>query len=325
MPTPVPTLDPPAISAALRRISGHVRHTPLLRIPGAALGVACAELWLKLEHLQLGGSFKARGMANRMHSQVIPPSGVVIASGGNAGIAVACVAQAMGVRCEVFLPELSSTAKRQALAALNAQVVVAGAAYNDALAACLERQRHSGALLMHAYDQFEVVAGAGTLAAEIEQTAGLPDRVLVSVGGGGLIAGVAAWFEGRCRVEALEPVGSPTLHAARAAGEPVDVAVSGLAADALGARRIGAIAWPITQRHVAASHLLPEAAIQQAQRLLWTELRLAVEPAAALPLAALLCGAVRPAAHERVALVLCGANFDPASLTAAESVRSEAR
>ena len=138
--------------------------------------------------------------------------------------------------------------------------------------------------------------------------------MLVSVGGGGLIGGIAAWFEGRCRVEALEPVGSPTLHAARAAGEPVDVAVAGLAADALGARRIGHIAWPICQRFVAASHLLPDAAILEAQRLLWTELRLAVEPAAALPLAALRSGAVRPAPQERVALVLCGANFDPATL-----------
>jgi len=138
--------------------------------------------------------------------------------------------------------------------------------------------------------------------------------VLVSVGGGGLIGGVAAWFASRCRVEALEPVGSPTLHAARAAGEPVDVAVGGLAADALGARRIGAIAWPITQQHVAAAHLLPEDAIADAQRVLWTELRLAVEPAAALPLAALRCGAVQPAAHERVVLVLCGANVDVAML-----------
>ena len=308
-------IDPAAIQAAQHRIAGHVRRTPLLRLSGAALGVACAELWLKLEHLQTGGSFKARGMFNRMLSLPIPPAGVVIASGGNAGIAVACAARALGVRCEVFLPEISSSAKRQALAALRATVVVGGAAYNDALAACLARQQATGALLMHAYDQDEVVAGAGTLAAEIEQDAGLPDRVLVSVGGGGLIAGVAAWFQSRCRVEALEPVGSPTLHAARAAGEPVDVAVGGLAADALGARRIGSIAWPISQRHVAAAHLLPEGAITQAQRLLWTELRLAVEPAAALPLAALRCGAVQPAAHERVALVLCGANFDPATLS----------
>lgn len=317
MDSSAPQVNPQAIAAARQRLAGHVRHTPLLRLPGAALGVDCAELWLKLEHLQLGGSFKARGMFNRMLSQPIPipAAGVVIASGGNAGIAVACAARALGVRCEVFLPELSSAAKRQALAALNATVVVGGAVYDDALAACLARQRETGALLMHAYDQPEVVVGAGTLAAEIEQDAGLPQRVLVSVGGGGLIAGVAAWFESRCRVEALEPVGSPTLHAAREAGQPVDVAVGGLAADALGARRIGAIAWDVSQRHVAASHLLAEEAIRLAQRLLWTELRLAVEPAAALPLAALRSGAIRPAADERIALVLCGANFDPGSLT----------
>ena len=312
--TTTAAVNPAAILAAQLRLQGHVRRTPLLRLPGAALGVGCAELWLKLEHLQLGGSFKARGMFNRMLSLPIPAAGVVIASGGNAGIAVACAAKALGVRCEVFLPELSSLPKRQALAALNATVVVGGAVYNDALAACLARQQETGALLMHASDQAEVVVGAGTLAAELEQEAGLPSRVLVSVGGGGLIAGVAAWFESRCRVEALEPVGSPTLHAARAAGEPVDVAVGGLAADALGARRIGALAWPISQQHVAAAHLLPEDAIAQAQRLLWTELRLAVEPAAALPLAALRCGAVQPGPHERVALVLCGANFDPSTL-----------
>ena len=163
----VPTIHPAAILAAQQRIAAHVRRTPLLRLPGAALGVGCAELWLKLEHLQLGGSFKARGMFNRMLSLPIPPAGVVIASGGNAGIAVACAARALGVRCEVFLPEISSTAKRQALAALQATVVVGGAAYNDALASCLSRQQDTGALLMHAYDQVEVVTGAGTLAAEI--------------------------------------------------------------------------------------------------------------------------------------------------------------
>ena len=308
-------INPQTIEVARQRIAGDVRHTPVLRLPGATLGVACAELWLKLEHLQIGGSFKARGMFNRMRSLPIPAAGVVIASGGNAGIAVACAARALGVRCEVFLPELSSAAKRQALATLQAHVVVGGAAYNDALAACLLRQQESGALLMHAYDQPEVVVGAGTLAAEIEADAGVPDRVLVSVGGGGLIAGIAAWFDGRCRVEALEPEGSPTLHAAREAGAPVDVAVGGLAADALGARRIGAIAWDIAQRQVAASHLLPDDAIRDAQRLLWTELRLAVEPAAALPLAALRCGAVVPQPRERIALILCGANFDPGSLS----------
>lgn len=307
-------VNPQTIAQARQRIAGDVRRTPLLRLPGEQLGVPGVALWLKLEHLQIGGSFKARGMFNRMRSHTVPPAGVVVASGGNAGIAVAQAAKALGVPCEVFLPELSTAAKRAALADLGAKVVVAGAAYSDALAACLARQQATGALLMHAYDQPEVVAGAGTLAAEIEEEAGLPSRILVSVGGGGLIGGIAAWCASRCRVEALEPVGSPTLHAARAAGEPVDVAVAGLAADALGARRIGSIAWAVAQQHVAASHLLPEAAIREAQQLLWRELRLAVEPAAALPLAALRCGAVQPTQGEAVALVLCGANFDPASL-----------
>ena len=285
-----------------------------MRLPGGALGLACAEVWLKLEHLQVGGSFKARGMFNRMRAQPIPPAGVVIASGGNAGIAVAAAAQSLGVRCEVYLPELSSAAKRAALAALNAEVVVSGAAYADALAASLRRQQETGALLMHAYDQPEVVAGAGTLMREVENEAGLPDRVLVSVGGGGLIGGIASWCASRCLVDALEPVGSPTLHAARAAGAPVDVAVGGYAADALGARRIGSVAWPITRQHVAASHLVANADILAAQKRLWRELRLAVEPAAALGLAALDAGLIHPQAHERVLLVLCGANFDPASL-----------
>ncbi len=310
-PTPI---DTASIRAAQRRIQGHVRRTPLWRLPGAQLGLPCAEVWLKLEHLQLGGSFKARGMFNRMLSMPVPAAGVVIASGGNAGIAVAQAARALGMPCEVFLPELSPAAKRAALHALNATVVVGGATYGDALAACLARQQASGALLMHAYDQPEVVAGAGTLAAEIEDEAGLPDHLLVSVGGGGLIGGIAAWTAGRCQVHALEPVGSPTLHAARQAGQPVDVDVSGLAADALGARRIGAIAWPLTQQFVAASHLLADADIAAAQRRLWDELRLAVEPAAALPLAALMSGAVRPDAADRVALVLCGANFKPGAL-----------
>jgi threonine dehydratase len=307
-------INPSAITQAAARIAGDVHHTPLLRISGATLGVPVAQLWLKLEHLQRGGSFKARGMFNRMRSLPVPAAGVVVASGGNAGIAVATAAQALGVPCTVFVPQLCPPAKRQALAELQATLVVGGAAYADALAACLKHQHSSGALLMHAYDQTEVIAGAGTLALEIEQDAGLPDQVLVSVGGGGLIAGVAAWFDGRTRVQALEPLGAPTLQAARAAGQPVDVAVGGLAADALGARRIGSLAWPICQRAVAGAFLVPDAAILAAQQQLWQVLRLAVEPAAALPLAALRAGLMPVAPHERVALVLCGANFDPTVL-----------
>ncbi|MCZ8176882.1 MAG: serine/threonine dehydratase [Burkholderiaceae bacterium] len=308
--------DQTDVATAASRIAADIRHTPVFRLRAASLGLGLdAELWLKLEQLQRGGSFKARGMFNRLRAQPVPAAGVVIASGGNAGIAAATAAQALGVRCEVFVPELASEAKRAALRARGAVLVVGGAAYADALAASLARQRETGALLLHAYDQPEVVAGAGTLAAELEADAGLPDRVLVSVGGGGLLGGLLAQWGGRCRIDALEPVGSPTLHAALAAGEPVDVAVDGLAADALGARRIGDIAWGLVRRHGVASHRVPDAAIAAAQRALWAELRLAVEPAAALPLAALQAGLVQPGQGERVALVICGANLDPASLS----------
>jgi threonine dehydratase len=306
------------IDSALRRLDmrqGHfLRKTPLWKLSGTALGVDCAEVWLKLEHLQVGGSFKARGMLNRLLANPIPASGVVIASGGNAGIATAAAAQALGVRCEVFVPTTSPEAKRVRLRDLGAEVVVTGAAYAQAFEACMARQQATGALLTHAYDQPEVLAGAGTLAAEIEAQGGVPDSVLVSVGGGGLIGGIAAWFEQRSRVVALEPERAPTLHSARQAGEPVDVAVGGIAADSLGAKRIGQLGWEVTQRHVKDALLLSDEAILAAQRWLWKELRLAVEPGAALGLAALQTGAYRPRTDEKVALILCGGNVDPSTL-----------
>lgn len=293
-----------------------MHETPLWKLPGSVFGVQVpgVEVWLKLEHMQVSGSFKARGMMNRLLANDIPESGAIVASGGNAGIATAAAAQALGVPCEVFLPVVSSEAKQARLRALGATVVLGGAVYADALASCLERQRVSGALLTHAYDQPEVVAGAGTLAREIERQGGLPDTVLVSVGGGGLIGGLAAWFASRSRVLALEPERAPTLFRAREAGQPVDVEVSGIAADALGARRIGAIAWDITQRHVAQALLLPDEAIRAAQLWLWKELKLAVEPAAALPLAALQSGLYQPRGGEKLCLIVCGANVDPATL-----------
>lgn len=291
-----------------------IRQTPLWVLPGKALGLPCAEVWLKLEHLQTGGSFKARGALYRLLSQRVPASGVVIASGGNAGIATAAAAKQRGVPCEVFLPEVSSPAKRERLRALGATVTVVGAAYAEAYAACVERQKTTGALLNHAYDQMEVVAGAGTVAAEMQTQYGLPDSVLVSVGGGGLIAGMAAHCHGISQVIALEPRLAPTLFAARQAGQPVDVAVSGVAADSLGAKRIGDICWQVQQTAVHSALLLEDDAIRAAQLWLWRELKLAVEPAAALGLAALQTGAYVPRADERVGLVLCGANIDPASL-----------
>ena len=298
------------------RAGGFLRQTPLWKLPSAAFGLAApgVEVWLKLEHMQVSGSFKARGMMNRLLANDIPESGVIVASGGNAGIATAAAAKALGVRCQVFLPGVSPEAKRARLRALGAEVVVVGELYPDALAACLARQKETGALLTHAYDQPEVVAGAGTLGQEIEAQGGLPDSVLVSVGGGGLIGGLAGWFEKRARVVALEPEKAPTLYRARQAGEPVDVDVGGIAADSLGARRIGAISWDITQEYVQDALLLSDESIRAAQQWLWKEMKLAVEPAAALPLAALQTGAYLPREGEKVCLIVCGANVDPATV-----------
>ena len=304
------------IEAAAARIAPHVRRTPLWVLRSGELGLPGAgfEVWLKLEQLQLSGSFKARGMFNRLLANQIPAAGVIAASGGNAGIATAVAARALGVRAEIFVPTVISPAKRARLEQLGATVVVTGAVYADALAACQQRQRETGALMTHAYDQPEVLAGAGTLAREIEQQAGVPDALLVSVGGGGLVGGLAAWWAGRTRVLALEPERAPTLNAALAAGQPVDVEVSGIAADALGARRIGALAWEVARRHPLESLLLRDDHILDAQRWLWQSLKLAVEPAAALPLAALRSGAVTAKVGQRICLVLCGANVDPATL-----------
>ncbi|MBC7445523.1 MAG: threonine/serine dehydratase [Polaromonas sp.] len=311
-------IDRYKIESCKRTFDVHYSHfilqTPLWKLPGRALGVNCHEVWLKLEHLQTGGSFKARGMLNRLLSNPIPASGVIVASGGNAGIATAAAAKELGVPCEVFVPEISSLAKRARLAALGARVVVGGAAYADALQACLARQQETGALLTHAYDQPEVLVGAGTMALEIEAQGGLPGSVLVSVGGGGLMGGVASWFGQRSRVVALEPELAPALFRAREAGQPVDVAVSGIAADSLGARRIGHLAWEVSQAQVRDALLLTDEAIRAAQLWFWKELKLAVEPAAALPLAALQSGCYAPQPDETVCLIICGANLDPASL-----------
>ena len=304
------------IEAAAQRIAPHVRRTPLWVLRSDELGLPGPgfEVWLKLEQLQRSGSFKARGMFNRLLANPIPAAGVIAASGGNAGIATATAAQALGVPAEIFVPAVISPAKRDRLEQLGARVVVTGAVYAEAFAACQQRQRESGALMTHAYDQAEVLAGAGPLAREIESQAGGPDALLVSVGGGGLAGGIAAWFAGRTRMVALEPERAPTLHAALAAGGPVDVEVSGIAADALGARRIGALAWEVAQRHPMSSLVLRDEDIVDAQRWLWQSLKLAVEPAAALPLAALRSGAWQAQAGQRICLVLCGANVDPASL-----------
>ena len=305
------------VEQAAARVAGHVRRTPVTDVEPEAFGTPGA-LCLKLEHLQHTGSFKARGAFNRVlaaHERgELTSSGVVAASGGNAGLAVAYAAASVGAAAEVFVPATAPAVKVTRLRSLGAQVVQEGSEYAEAYAAAVHRAEASGALFCHAYDQPEICAGQGTLALELVQQAPNVDTVLVAVGGGGLMAGVAAALEGRARVVGVEPDTVPTLHAALAAGGPVDVDVSGVAADSLGARRLGDIAFSVAERCVVQSVLVTDADVVQARRALWQQCRLVVEHGAATALAALLAGAYRPQPGERVAVVLCGANTDPSDL-----------
>ena len=298
------------IERAAARIGGMVRKTPVVRVDGEAFGIE-GDLTFKLEQLQHSGSFKARGAFNRLLSAPIGPAGVVAASGGNHGAAVAYAARRLGFRAEVFVPEISSPAKVRFIRECGAAVTVVGRSYAEALEASTVRAQESGAVVVHAYDQPEVVAGQGTVGREIEDQAPGLDTLLVAVGGAGLIGGVAGWYEGRTRVVGVEPEAAPSLYSALAAGEPVDVETGGLAADSLGARRVGRVGFSVVQRFVERVVLVDEAPIREAQRRLWDSLRLIVEPGGAVALAALLSGSYRPEPEERVGVLLCGANTDP--------------
>jgi threonine dehydratase len=305
------TIDSEEIQSAAKRIAPHVRRTPILELEARAFG-SPAQLVLKLELMQHTGSFKPRGAYNRILSATVPEAGVIAASGGNHGAAVAHAARQLGHVAEIFVPEPTPDVKVERLRRYGARVVLAGASYAEAYTASCERAAQTGALQVHAYDQEEVLAGQGTLAREFEEQAGRLDTVLVAVGGGGLIAGVAAWFASRVKVIAVEPERCPTLYAAAEAGEPVDVEVSGLAADSLGARRIGSLVFPIAQRHVDSVVLVSDEEIRQTQRALWDNSRILTEPGGATALAGLRSGRYQPAAGERVGVVVCGANTDPA-------------
>ncbi|AWB94116.1 threonine/serine dehydratase [Aeromicrobium chenweiae] len=304
------------VEAAGRRIAGRVRRTPLLAMDDGFGGTG----WFKLEHLQHTGTFKARGAFNRILSayedETLDPSvGVVVASGGNAGLANAYAARSFGVPATVFVPENAPVVKVDKLRAYGAQVVLRGSEYAAAYEAAIEHAGRTGAVYCHAYDQPAIAAGAGTLGLEIlEDLSDGVDTIVVAVGGGGLMAGVAAAAEGSATVVGVEPRTIPTLHDALAAGGPTDVNVSGIAADSLGARRIGDIAYAVATRTGVQSVLVGDDDIQRARRLLWDEYRIVVEHGAATAFAALVTGAYRPAQGERVAVVLCGANTDPATL-----------
>ncbi|MEV1178134.1 threonine/serine dehydratase [Nonomuraea sp. NPDC049784] len=336
-------MDYSDVLAAAGRIDGHVLRTPVLEIsPG---------VFFKLELLQHSGSFKVRGAFNRMLSAgELPPSGVIAASGGNHGLAVAYAARALGVRAEIFVPEVTSPVKVAGLSALGAHITQTGAIYSDAAEAAAKRAAETGALAVHAYDQAEVVAGQGTTGLEIVEQTGGVDTVLVAVGGGGFAAGITLGTSGGApglsaasggesgrspqtasegllgaapepgavsgpRIVAVEPERIPTLYEALRAGKPVPVEVGGVAADALGATKIGSVPFEILSSPRVESVLVSEEAIVEARRTLWARHRVAAEPAGATAYAALLSGAYTPAPGERVAVVLCGSNTDPSTLT----------
>jgi threonine dehydratase len=295
------------IHRAYATIGPYLRRTPVVQIDLAG------PVTLKLEQLQHGGSFKARGAFTNLLLRDVPPAGVAAASGGNHGVAVAYAAHRLGIPARIFVPTVSAPAKVERIRQL-ADLVITGDRYADALAACLQWIATSGAMNVPAYDQRETILGQATVALELDDQAGPLDAVLVPVGGGGLIAGIASYFAGTVRVVGVEPDGAPTLARARAAGTPVDAPAGSIAVDALAPRRVGDLVFPITEAYVEDVVLVDDDAIRDAQRTLWQAARIAAEPAAAVGVAALLTGAYKPVQGERVAVVISGANMTAAQL-----------
>lgn len=333
------------IAATYELIRSHVRRTPVMRVDAADFGLEGQPMIFKLELFQHTGSFKPRGALASLLSRPLPAAGVVAASGGNHGLAVAYAARKVGVPARIFVPGVAAAIKRERIREMGAELVIAGERYADALAASREFAAASGAREIHAFDQAETLLGQGTVGLEIEQQCGATetglallgnerrrsagtsgrradherseplgvDTVLVAVGGGGLIGGMAAWFAGRVRLIAVEPRAAPTLYRALEAGAPVDAEAGGIAADSLAPRRVGELMFPLAQKFVERAVLVEDDAIREAQRALWRVMRVAAEPGGAAAFAALLSGAYRAAGDERVGVVLCGSNTDAVS------------
>ena len=298
-------------------IRPYIRRTPVIQVDLAELDESATALptgTLKLEQLQCAGAFKARGAFTNLLLRDVPPAGVVAASGGNHGVAVAYAAHRLSIPAKIFVPTVSAPTKIERIRQLGADLVVTGDRYADALAAAQDWEQSSGAMSVHAYDQRETILGQGTLGLELAEQAASLDTVLVPVGGGGLLAGVASWFAGDVRVIAVEPEGAPTLSYARAAGQPTDAPAGSVAADALAPRRVGELVFPITESYVDDVLLVDDASILAGQRALWQAFRVAAEPAASVGIAALLAGAYKPAPGEHVAVVITGANMSPSQL-----------
>lgn len=289
------------VSVAARRIGPYVRRTPTLELDAGVV--------LKLEFLQHTGSFKPRGAFNFVLTRPsLPPAGIITASGGNHGMAVAHVGRVLGLDVEVFVPEVSSPLKRERIAALGATVTVVGDIYDDALAASQLRAAETGALAVPAFDAIETVTGAATLYRELSLDEPDLDTVLVAVGGGGLVAGALAWYRRGLRVVAVEPATSAALHGALHAGAPVEVPVSGVAADSLGAAMVGQLPFDLAARHLDRSIVVSDEDIGAAQQALWRDARILAEPGGATAYAAILSGMYRPVPGERVGVIVCGAN-----------------
>jgi threonine dehydratase len=296
-----------AIRAAADRLAPHIRRTPVLEADGADFGLPGVRLAFKLEFLQHAGSFKTRGAFNNLLTREIPAAGVVAASGGNHGAAVAYAAMKRQVPATIFVPSVASPAKMEQIRGYGARLEIAGERYNDALLASEKWIEGHHAAAIHAYDQWETLQGQGTVGLEFEEQAPNLDALLVAVGGGGLIGGIAAWYAGRVPVVGVEPEAAPTLTHALAAGEPVDAPAGGIAADSLAPKRIGSLMFPIAQRRIS-TVLVSDDAIREAQRTLWKQLRIVAEPGGATAMAALLSGAYRPRAGQTIGVLLCGAN-----------------
>jgi threonine dehydratase len=311
-------IDRNGIAAVEKVIRPHIRRTPVITVDGGDFGLESSEVTFKLELLQHGGSFKARGAFTNLLTRQVPQAGVVAASGGNHGVAVAFAAMKLGVVARIFVPRVASKEKTDRIRAYGADLVIAGSRYAEALAASQEWVAQSGAMPVHAYDQAETLLGQGTVGLELAEQAPEVDTLLVAVGGGGLIGGVAAWYGGRIKIVGVEPEAAPTLANAIRAGRPVDSEAGGIAADSLAPKRVGELMFPIAQSYVSRVVLVSDEAIQEAQVELWKVLRVAAEPGGAAALAALLSRRYQPAAGERVGVLVCGGNTTAVDFTTAK-------
>src|SRR5581483_7087164 len=299
-----------SIAATERLIRPWIRRTPTVQVDGSDFGLSNVSLYFKLELLQHTGSFKTRGAFVNLLTRNIPAAGVTAASGGNHGVAVAYAAHKLKVAATIFVPSVASRTKIERIRSYGAKLVIHGDRYDDALTACKSWMNESGALPIHAYNDMQTLLGQGTMGMELEEQAPELDTLLVAVGGGGLIGGVAAWYAGRIRIVGVEPEAAPTLTKALAAGRPVDAPAGGIAADSLAPKRVGELMFPIAQTFVSRVVLVSDNEILQAQKILWDTLRVASEPAGAAALAALLSKKYEPERNQRIGVVVCGGNTD---------------